>query len=369
VRLLVYLPNFAPFGGIENHLVNALALFARTEYASVLLTIRNKMCEADRKMLQKLGVEFVEANQPREEAGRLTRLAWLSRQIVRLKAAPAFDIIYTNATGMTPALVWLIGARKTRIVHHHHNSGGQDERRIWSKGYSLVIKYAPELIACSNTTAANLIGMRGKRQIKVLPYLTAEMILQPTESPACMRKKNPIVFGFFGRVTRGKGIDWITKLSSLPEFQAVEFSIHGGGTEYTLESFAPYRNIHYYGPYTTPLEQSERLGSVDCVILPSIHVEGLPLCLLEAMGAGKPWVATDKGGVRELAVSKKDCIVTPPTFEGFRAGLLQMLNNLQKGLTNEASLYDLYRLNFSLHVRQEAWLSYFGIEHHSLCVI
>jgi glycosyltransferase involved in cell wall biosynthesis len=195
--------------------------------------------------------------------------------------------------------------------------------------------------------------------MQVLYYLTPEMAPPSNELPPCSRNKKSVVFGFFGRVTRGKGIDWIIKLSLLPEFQAVEFHIHGPSTEYTLESFSPYRNIRYFGPYITPFEQSERLRSVDCVILPSTHVEGLPLSLLEALSAGKPWVATDKGGVRELAVSEKDCIVTPPTFEGFRAGLLQMLNNLREGLTNEARLYDLYRLNFSLHVRQKAWLSYF----------
>ena len=364
MRFLFYLPNFGPFGGIEKHLLNALALFSQSGCTCALLTIRNKMREADRKMLQELGVEFIDDNQPRGETARVARLAWLTRQIVRLKSVRPFDVIYTNATGITCGLVWLIGARGTRIVHHHHNSGGQDEQRKWSKGYSQIIKYAPELIACSKTTAANLSGMRGKRQIQVLYVLTSEMIPPSNELPPCPRNKKSIVFGFFGRVTRGKGIDWIIKLSSLPEFQTAEFRIHGAGTEYTVESFAPYRNIHYLGPYTTPFEQSEGLRSVDCVILPSTHVEGLPLSLLEALSAGKPWVATDKGGVRELAVSEKDCIVTPPTFEGFRAGLLQMLNNLQGGLTNEARLYDLYRLSFSLHVRQEAWLSYFGIQPH-----
>lgn len=51
--------------------------------------------------------------------------------------------------------------------------------------------------------------------------------------------------------------------------------------------------------FTGRIQVKEYLGKMDMVILTSIS-EGQPLCLLEAMAAGKPCIATDVGGCKEL---------------------------------------------------------------------
>jgi glycosyltransferase involved in cell wall biosynthesis len=53
------------------------------------------------------------------------------------------------------------------------------------------------------------------------------------------------------------------------------------------------------------------LGSCDLVVLPSLY-EGFPLSLIEAMAAGKPVVATDIGGTRELVVDGVTGLLVPP---------------------------------------------------------
>jgi glycosyltransferase involved in cell wall biosynthesis len=55
----------------------------------------------------------------------------------------------------------------------------------------------------------------------------------------------------------------------------------------------------------------ERLyGHLDCVVLSSAYGESMPLCLLEALAAGKPIVATDVGATRTIIGPFG--IVTPP---------------------------------------------------------
>ncbi len=51
--------------------------------------------------------------------------------------------------------------------------------------------------------------------------------------------------------------------------------------------------------FTGRIQVKEYLGKMDMIILTSIS-EGQPLCLLEAMAAGKPCIATDVGGCKEL---------------------------------------------------------------------
>ena len=51
--------------------------------------------------------------------------------------------------------------------------------------------------------------------------------------------------------------------------------------------------------FTGRINVKDYLGKMDIIMLTSIS-EGQPLCLLEAMAAGKPCIATDVGGCKEL---------------------------------------------------------------------
>ena len=56
----------------------------------------------------------------------------------------------------------------------------------------------------------------------------------------------------------------------------------------------------------------ELLRSVDILVLPSLHNEGFPNAVMEAMAAALPVVATDTGGVRELVIDGLTGYVVPP---------------------------------------------------------
>jgi glycosyltransferase involved in cell wall biosynthesis len=55
----------------------------------------------------------------------------------------------------------------------------------------------------------------------------------------------------------------------------------------------------------------EVLAALDVFVLSSVH-EGVPLSVVEAMGAGKPIIATDVGGLRLLVKPSINGLLVPP---------------------------------------------------------
>ena len=361
--MLVFFPNFGEIGGIETHLTRLLCLLASTGCSCTLLTITSVMLPRDRQRLVHAGVELLDVAPGSNST--IVRLIRLLGTLLRLSTGVRFDVVYTNATGLSPWLVWkILGRQRTRIIHHHHTSADESERASWPTLYPMALRQVPHLVACSATVADRLSAFRRGRPISVLHYLTPDLGGVGDE-----REQTPmsqaLVFGFFGRVIRSKGIDWILSISRDPEFRDAKFQIHGSGPDYRAEDFDQYDNVEFLGAYDGPEEHARRLSRVDCVILPSLHTEGAPLVLLEAMSMGKPWVATDQGGVKDLAVCEEDCLVTQPTLDAFRSGLEVMQQRLLAGQVSGKSIRVAYDRHFGLRGREEAWLCFMGLSGRS----
>ena len=316
LRVLIYQPNFGEVGGIETHLLRLIRLLSSHGCRCTLLTVDCALNETQRVQLQTWGVRLIEAapgsRRPAIRAARLLgTLIWLA-------ATGRFDVVYTNATGLSPWMVWtLLKTKRNRVMHHHHTSACEDEANAWPRLYPAALRAVPELIACSTGVAERLSRYRGPRPLRVLLYLADDLMPEVGIAAARDRATEP-VFGFFGRAIAAKGIDWILEISRDPRFRNTPFEIHGQAPDYQAIAPADYPNVTFCGPYFGAADHARRLQAVDCVLLPSLHVEGMPLTLMEAMSLGKPWVATDRGGVSELALLSDDCIVTPTTFDGFR---------------------------------------------------
>ena len=69
------------------------------------------------------------------------------------------------------------------------------------------------------------------------------------------------------------------------------------------------------------------LSAADGVVLSSAH-EGMPNALMEAFAAGRPAVATDVGGVREVLVHGESGLLVPPLDAAELAAAMQHLMEL-----------------------------------------
>ena len=130
------------------------------------------------------------------------------------------------------------------------------------------------------------------------------------------------------RLHRQKGLKYLLRAVPLirEEIPAVKVVIAGGGPlESKLASAVRRLRI---GESATLLgerkDAREVLAAADVFVLPSLW-EGLPYVLVEAAALGKPIVATDIDGVREVVRSGETGVLVPPRDPGGLAAALILL--------------------------------------------
>jgi glycosyltransferase involved in cell wall biosynthesis len=346
-------------GGMETHVVNIASAMAGAGWSVTLLTTSNSLGAAARSRIKNAGVEFFELQSPRFRASRLHRLAWLIFKTLALRRR-ACDVIYTNGQGALARIVWLAARAGTRVVHHHHTAGDETEQRTtWTPGFERLLKAAPELVACAEYCRAALSKRLRRSDIRVLPYLTDEVRIQSVE-----RAPNPpetLRFGFVGRLERSKGIDVILQLSQDPGLKNIEWHLHGAGTDYMAQNCAENSRVVYHAPYQGAEALARILQELDALVLFSSQNEGCPLALIEAMAAGLPWIATDRGGVRELAKSSENCRVlsSSPTYDEIKSGVAELATAIRGGRTSPVCQRKTYDDCFAPALVFARWLALF----------
>ena len=256
-----------------------------------------------------------------------------------------FSSVYLIGTGRSH--LWLsqwLGSRAPIIYHEilcdptHRNMIGRcalasdavvaNSRRVASQFYPVVSPSIP---------------------VKVIPFLTAgESLAEPPPSSACGDRELRVVY--LGRVSPHKRPDQLVRewreLTTAGPLGPARLDIFGYSEpsnfarelEQIVKESGLEREVCLHGPYSRD-EVDSIICSADMVVLPSLW-EGLPLVLVEAMRRGVPIVATDVGGVEELADGNSDVIVTSSDWAEFANGLQRMAVRIRRGEINSVHSID-----------------------------
>jgi glycosyltransferase involved in cell wall biosynthesis len=163
-------------------------------------------------------------------------------------------------------------------------------------------------------------------------------------------------FGFIGRLEESKGIDLLVQAAASPDCTNICWHIFGSGSREPEVRAAQGRNLVYHGAFdrSTPLHNV--YGSLDAVVLPSVHVEGSPLCLIEAMAYGKPWIAFDRGGIKDLVADRDYCLVPESSdFAGFRSAIKVLSDRIRHLSEPCESLVRYYTAHYSPRAVGAKW--------------
>jgi glycosyltransferase involved in cell wall biosynthesis len=198
-------------------------------------------------------------------------------------------------------------------------------------------------------------------QVRFLPYLTPEVMPNSAVQERSYAPASILNFGFVGRLVSTKGIEEICQLSQKPSLAMVRWHLYGEGPDYTAVDFREFPRVEFHGRYRDLEHYATILNELDAMVLLSRHSEGMPLSLIEALSAGLPWLATDRGGTREIGVDSANCVVIPigATLGEMEASTLELVRRIRVGETSRFAQRRVYDDHFSPETVTRCWLDFF----------
>jgi glycosyltransferase involved in cell wall biosynthesis len=349
--VIVYATQHMPTGGIESHLHEFCAHLAEAGVQVDLVILNSNMLPETEAFFRRVCRNVYLGNQGR--SGK--RLVWLVGVSIRL-SANRYNALYTNGRGGSIELFANLVRRRIVWIHHHHMAGDVEDQLAWGSSYRKALCMANQVVACSQRNAQEM-AQALSRNIKVIPCFSRQVTKAFALPTAKLR------FGYYGRLIREKGIEVLCKLSEEAELAEVEFHLWGEGEEYPATFFDKYPQVRYHGTYSGAEGLSRVLGTIDAFLLLSTHSEGLPISLLEAMSAGIPWLATDRGGIVDIVCDPQATRLLPAaaTYEQVKEATVSFATDIKLGRINQTRQIELYRERFSVSALLAQWLQMLAV--------
>jgi glycosyltransferase involved in cell wall biosynthesis len=262
------------------------------------------------------------------------------------------DIVHTHtakagALGRLAGIVYnagriLSGGRPAKFVHSYH---GHIFRGYFSPWKSRLFVFIERLLArmthrivtvseSIKRELAEVYRICPLEKITVVPLgVDLSWIGEMARHRSALRREfrvplDRLTIGIIGRITEIKNHrHFLSGARNLIGKANIHFFIVGGGElqEEMIEvvhEFGLRDLVTFTGWQRDP---AKIYADLDIVCLTSLN-EGTPVVLIEAMAAGRPFVATDVGGVRDLMVGEG--MVHPDGFEIFANGVLIQPNDI-----------------------------------------
>jgi glycosyltransferase involved in cell wall biosynthesis len=186
-----------------------------------------------------------------------------------------------------------------------------------------IVDSSDAVTVISSYTGERLREYAPSARTVTIPFGAAAVNRTSSSTPVKARREpgDPFELLFVGRLVRRKGVDVLLRAISFLSDPRLRVRIVGGGPEKpALQEQATRLGIRERVTFEGVVD-SDRIDAVftrsDALVLPAIvtetgETEGLGVVLIEAMGYGKPVIATSAGGIVDVVSDGETGLLVPP---------------------------------------------------------
>lgn len=256
----------------------------------------------------------------------LKQWTYLLKMLIRERPEVTYIPICQTKVGFIrdSLLIWSASFFRSRVVAHLH--GGNF--RVWYEGSAgwvklliqKTLKRVARVVVLGESFRSLFEGLVTREKISVVPNgIQWSKDFQPNEEK--FLKKRPFRILYIGSLSRSKGTPVL--LAAIPfvirDRKEVEFIFAGTWPrveeQHEAESFIHQHGLAPYTQFTGHVDGEKKQAlfeSADLLVFSGVQQEGQPLVVIEAMAAGLPVVATDRGCLRETVVDGVTGLIVPP---------------------------------------------------------
>jgi len=261
-------------------------------------------------------------------------IAWQARRAHAVHINIPFNSKGLVRDGLILLALRLTGCRRLLVYFHGWQLPLGDRiarHALLRRSMAWLLKHAGQIWVLSPAFKDQLVAMgMDERRITLTHTMFdgSEISSHPPPLPTTRRR---IVF--LSRLVREKGIYELLEAFDhiAPDYADVDLLLAGDGPEKAsilqcIEKYAPQR-VHYVGAVVGEAKAA-LLQSATIFALPTYAAEGMPIALLEAMGAGKPLLTSRAGGIAHwLSSPESGTMLHHVQCDTIEAALRQMLND------------------------------------------
>jgi len=245
-------------------------------------------------------------------------------------------ISYTCRITNTPYIIHLHGGGFSIFFQESHPIIKRFIRKLFEK--------ARKILVLSKSWAVWVEDTFPKTRVEELNNGVPNLAL-----PASPHQGTNIIF--CGTTSQNKGLDTLIKayIKTQKKVPDINLKICGGGKEKSFyqKMAQGFENIEFYG-WVSPEEVRKHMSTSDILCLPS-HKEGLPLCILEAMNAGLPIIASNVGSIPEAVINDKNgYLIEPGDTQALTKNLINLSQNQKLRIRMGAQSKIIYEEKFSI---------------------
>ena len=160
-------------------------------------------------------------------------------------------------------------------------------------------KSAP-IVVLSEIEREAIVSRYGVENVSVLP----NCVDVKEQLPIKAVNNKPLTFGYIGRITKEKGMEYLLEACKTLKSEGVKFKLILAGKEDCPNEFIPrfeesLKELFEYVGVVSGNKKEEFMSKLDLFVLPSFF-EGLPMSLLECMAHGIVPVTTNVGSISDV---------------------------------------------------------------------